>query len=97
MFETIPSIYWMIIIAVPVAFLTFIFFELGMLLKDSRNVVVEAKETLKKTNKVLDDAQEIVNTVKSTVNEVNQAVVTPIRTIGSVLASITGFIQGLKR
>lgn len=87
----------MIIIGVPVAFLTFILFELGMFIKDSRGIVTEAKETLQKTNQILDDAQEIVNTAKATVNEVNQAVITPVRAIGSALSSITGFIQGLRR
>jgi hypothetical protein len=97
MFEEIPSIYWMIIIAVPVGFFTFILYQLGMFIKDSRGIVTEAKQTLNKTNVMLDDAQEIVNTVKSTVNEVNQAVVRPIRAIGSVLSTVSGFVEGLKR
>jgi uncharacterized protein YoxC len=97
MFETIPSVYWMIIIALPVAFFTFILYELGMLIRESRGVVKESQITLKKTNKILDDAQEIVSTAKSTVNEVNQAIITPVRTIGSLLANISAFIQGLKK
>jgi uncharacterized protein YoxC len=97
MFDTIPSIYWMIIIGVPVIFFTFILYQLGMLIKDSRGVVVEAKETLKKSNKILDDAQEIVNTARATVEEINTAIVTPVRAIGGVLANISAFIQGLKK
>ncbi len=87
----------MIIIGVPVAFFTFILFELGMLIKDSRGVVTETKETLKKTNKILEDAQEIVNTARATVEEVNQSIVTPVRAIGGVLANIFSFLQGLKK
>jgi uncharacterized protein YoxC len=97
MLETIPAIYWMIIIAVPVGFLTFILFEIGMFVKESRGIVIEAKETINKTNKLLDDAQEIITTAKSTVDEVRTSIITPIRSIGSVLASITGFISGLKK
>jgi hypothetical protein len=97
MFQEIPSIYWMIIIAVPVAFFTFILFELAMFIKDSRGIITEAKETLNKTNKILSDTQEIITTAKSTVNEVKESIVTPIRSIGNVLSSITAFISGLKK
>ena len=97
MFDTIPAIYWMIIIGLPVAFFTFILFELGMLIKDSRGIVVEAKETVSKTNVILTDAQEIVSQARATVNEVNEAIVTPIKSIGGVLASVAGFINGLKK
>jgi len=97
MFETIPSIYWMIIISIPVAFFTFILYQLGMFIKDSRGVVTETKETLTKTNKILEDAQEIVNTAKDTVNELNQAIVVPIRSIGTALSTVSAFISGLKK
>jgi uncharacterized protein YoxC len=97
MFEEIPSIYWMIIIGVPVGFFTFILYQLGMFIKDSRGIVTEAKQTLNKTNKMLDDAQEIVNTAKSTVNEVQQSIITPIRAIGNVLSRISGLVERLKR
>ena len=97
MFDQIPSIYWMIIIGIPVGFFTFILYEVGMFIKDSRGIVTEAKETIKKTNVMLDDAQEIVNTAKSTVNEVQQTIVTPIRAIGNVLSTVAGFVERLKR
>jgi len=97
MFDTIPSIYWMIIIGVPVIFFTFILYQLGMLIKDTREVIVEAKETLKKTNEIIEDTQEIVNTAKDTVEEVNETIITPVREIGGVLSSISAFIQGFKK
>jgi uncharacterized protein YoxC len=97
MFDTIPSIYWMIIIGVPVIFFTFILYQLGMLIKDTREVIVETKETLKKTNEIIDDAQEIVNTARATVEEINTAIVTPVRAIGGVLSNVFSFIQGLKK
>jgi hypothetical protein len=43
MLDTIPAIYWMIIIGVPVAFFTFILFQIGMFIKDSRGIVTETK------------------------------------------------------
>jgi hypothetical protein len=97
MFETIPSIYWMIIIGIPVGFFTFILFEIGMFIKDSRGIVTETKETLQKTNKILEDAQDIVGTAKATVYEVNQAVITPVRSIGRMLSTVAAFLDGLKR
>ena len=97
MLETIPAIYWMIIIAIPVGFFTFILFQMGMFIKDSRGLVIEAQETVSKTNTILIDAQEIVTTAKSTVNEVNEAILTPIKSIGGVLSGIAGFINGLKK
>ena len=97
MLETIPAIYWMIIISIPVAFLTFVLFELAMLIKDSRKLVLETKETINKANKILDDAQEIVTTTKSTVDEVRTTIITPIRSIGNVVSSVSGFINGLKK
>jgi hypothetical protein len=96
MFDTIPSIYWMIIIGVLVAFLTFILYQLGMLIKDTREVLVETKETLKKTNEIIEDAQKIVSITKATVEEVNETIITPVRAIDGVLSNISAFIQGFK-
>lgn len=87
----------MIIIAIPVGFLTFILFQIGMFIKDSRGLVTETKETLSKTNKILSDAQEIVNTAKSTVEEVKQLIIPPVRSIGNVLSSVSAFLGGFKK
>lgn len=97
MFDTIPAIYWMIIIGLPVVFFTFILLQVGMFIKDSRGIVTETKETLRKTNKILEDAQEIVGTAKGTVHELNQAIVTPIRSISTAVSAVSAFISGLKR
>lgn len=87
----------MIIIGIPVGFFTFILYQLGMFIKDSRDIVAEAKETLNKINKMLDDAQEIVSTAKATVNEVQQTIITPIRAIGNVLSRVSALVERLKR
>ena len=104
MFETIPSIYWMILIVVPVGFFTFILYQLGMVIKDSRGIVQnstklleETNETLKKANVILDDVQSIVSTTKGTVEEINTAVITPVRQLSGIIGTLTGFLSGLKK
>ena len=97
MLETIPAIYWMIIIGLPVAFFTFILFQLGMLIKDSRGVITESKETITKANIILEDVQQMVSTTKSTVNEINETVIQPVRGIAGTISVITGFVNGLKK
>ena len=104
MFETIPSIYWMIIIVIPVGFFTFILYQLGMVIKDSRGVVQnstkileETNITLIKTNTILDDVQTIVSTTKGTVEEVNSAVIVPVRQISGILSTLTAFISRIKK
>jgi len=104
MLETIPSIYWMIIIAIPVGFFTFILYQLGMVIKDSRGVVQsstkildETNLTLIKANTILDDVQTIVSTTKGTVEEVNTAVIVPVRQISGILSTLTAFLSGMKK
>lgn len=104
MFEAIPSIYWMILIGIPAGFFTFILYQLGLVIKDSRGVVQsstkileETNITLTKTNAILDDVQVIVSTTKGTVEEVNQAVIVPVRQISGLLSKLTAFLSGIKK
>jgi predicted PurR-regulated permease PerM len=104
MFDTIPSLYWMIIIGVPVIFFTFILYQLGMLFKESREIVkkstgilTQLEETLTKANKVLADAEEIVTETKATFYEVNRAIIKPVRTISSLFNSVNSFVSGISR
>jgi hypothetical protein len=104
MFETIPSLYWMIIIAVPVGFFTFILYQLGMIIKDSREVVrsssrilKEAEVTVTKANGILEDVESMVSVTKATVYEVNKTVITPVRGIAQALTTVSAFISGLKK
>ncbi len=104
MLETIPSIYWMIVIAIPVAFFTFILYQLGMIIKDSREVVRDSSRILKesqialsKATSILEDVQEMTAVTKTTVKEVNETIITPIRSISSLLTSISAFASGLKK
>lgn len=89
---------------IPVAFFTFILYQLGMVTKDTRGVVQgstkiieEANKTLIKTNVILDDVQAMVSTTKGTVEEVNQAVIQPVRQISGLLTTLTEFLSGMKK
>lgn len=80
--QTIPPVYWMIVIAAIAVLICFVLYELGMLIKDSR--------------KTLQNVEGITSTVKNTVEEVNETIIQPIRGIGSGISAVSGFISGLK-
>ena len=87
--ETIPPLFWMVIVAVLTGLLSFILYEIGMFVKESRN-------TLKNVEKITEDASTVISSVKGTVEEVNDAIIQPIRGIGAGISLISGFLSGLK-
>ena len=94
MLETIPSVYWMIIIAIRVGFFTFVLYQMGMLLNDSREVVrtssdilKETEKTISRANSILDQAEGIVTIAKNTVEEVSSTIIQPVRGIAGVVRS----------
>lgn len=100
--DTIPSIYWMIIIGLLTAFVCFVLYQLAMLIKESKNAVgetkkilVDAQETLKIVNSIVNDVNEVVNTVKGTVYQVNDAILVPVRKISSIVGVASGLIEGI--
>ena len=100
--ETIPPIYWMIVIGLVIGFFCFLLYELAMLIReskravgDSRKVIVEAQKTIDTVNMLLVDVTDIVSTVKGTVSEVNAAIIAPVRKISSLLSVVSGFTEGL--
>ncbi|MGI6423247.1 MAG: hypothetical protein ACOX0X_01325 [Candidatus Dojkabacteria bacterium] len=100
--QTIPPMYWMIIIGVLVGFFSFILFEIALLIKESRKAVADSRDVIQKASKtvdmantILEDATEIVSTVKGTVYELNSAIVSPVRKISSILAAASGFVEGI--
>jgi len=100
--ETIPVVYWMIIITVLVGFISFVLYEFAMLIReskkaisDSRDIIKEAENTVEIANGLLTDTTEIVSTIKGTVYEVNSSIVGPIKKISSVLSAVSGFSEGL--
>lgn len=100
--ETIPAVYWMIIIGLVTAFICFLLYQLAMLTResklavsDSRKVILEAEKTVDMANSILSDVTDIVSTVKGTVYEVNTAILSPIRKISSMVSVVSGFTEGL--
>jgi len=87
--ETIPPIYWMIVVGIITALLSFILYEIGMMIKESRL-------TLKNIDGITSDARTVVSSVKDTVQEVNDTIIQPIRGIGSTISAVNGFVSGLK-
>lgn len=95
--DTIPSVYWMVIITVLVGFVCFVLYQLGVLLMESKNTVVEARKAISKLNPLLDDVTDIVATAKDTVYEVNKLIIRPVRKISSVLSVASGFMEGITK
>lgn len=94
--ETIPSVYWMIIIGIVVAFICLVLYQFAMLLKESKDTVKETRDILAEAQKAIESANEILTTVKGTVTEVNNAIIGPIRKISSVLGVVGSFVEGMK-
>lgn len=92
--EGIPSIYWMAVFGILTGFICFVLYEFGMLIKDSRGIVVKAGETVDELNVLVKDVKEIVGSVKGTVSEVNSAVLVPLRKVSSVLNVASSFTEG---
>ncbi len=79
----------MLIVTLLTGLLSFILYQIGMFIKESRN-------TLKNVDSMVSDANSIVSTVKGTVEEVNDAIIKPIRGIGAGMSAISGFLSGLR-
>jgi hypothetical protein len=102
--SNIPPIYWMIIIG----FITFMFglvlYYLAMLIReskdavaDSRKIIQNTEEILKQATLIVNDLQESVSVVKGTVLQINEAILVPIKKIGSTISVVGDFFTGLKK
>ncbi len=81
-----------------------------MLLKETKDTVIEAREIVKEskkivtqTTKILEETTEITETAKRAMTsienityELKDQIIKPIRTIGGILSSISGFAEGLR-
>ena len=101
--ETIPPIFWMIIVSVLTIMVCLILYYIAMLIKETRTTGVDARETMKQANKILTQAELIVNdiqssvsTVRTTVEEINQSILAPIRRLAGGVLAVSSFIGGLK-
>lgn len=102
--ETIPSVYWMIIIGFVVFMICLVLYYLAMLIKETRDVVSDTRPLLKSTQQILDqstvvvaDVQKSVAMLKGTVEELNDAILIPIRKIGTTISMVSDFLTGLKK
>ena len=93
--EGIPSIYWMGIFGILTGFICFVLYQLGMLIKDGRGIVVKAGETVSEVNSLVRDVSEIVGGVKGMVTQVNSALLVPLKKISSLLSVASSFTEGL--
>lgn len=94
--DTIPAEYWMIIVAILVGFVCFVLYQLGALIKESKDTVAEVKKTLARIDPILNNVTDIVDTVNGTVHEVNEFVIRPIRSVSSILSVASGIMEGIK-
>ena len=102
--NTIPPIFWMIIVGVLTIMVCLILYYFAMLLKETKNTVSDARETMKQANKVLQQAEIVVNDVqrsitviRGTVEEANQAIIVPIRKIAGGILVASSFFSNLRK
>ena len=99
----VPAFFWMVVFGVLAFLFGMVLYYLAMSVKESNNTIKEVTETVKRTNKILDEttlilkeARQITSDARGMLNEVNETIMPPVRTLGSILNSISGIIQGLQ-
>lgn len=100
----IPSIYWMIIIGAVTFMICLVLYYFAMLIKeskdavkDSRKIIRDTEEILKHATLIVSDVQESVATVKGTIGQINEAILLPIKRVGSAINIVGDFVTGLKK
>lgn len=102
--NTIPPIFWMIIVSVLTIMVCFILYYFAMLLRETKNTVADARDTMKQANKVLQQIEIIVNdvqcsiaTIRGTVEEANQTIIAPIRKMAGGILVASSFLSNLRK
>jgi hypothetical protein len=109
--DTIPPMYWMILIAFFTIFVCLILYYIAMLFKETSQTVSEVKEIVRESKgmvknieKILEESTEIVGAAKrttlmveDTVMEAKEYIILPIKKIGGILSMAAGFFDGLKK
>ncbi|MBU1120025.1 hypothetical protein KKA50_02430 [Patescibacteria group bacterium] len=102
--DTIPPVFWMIIVSVLTVMTCLILYYIAMLIKETRTTVADARDTMKQATKMLQQLELIVNDVQSsvsairgTVEEVNQSILAPIRKIAGGILTASAFLGSLKK
>lgn len=102
--DTIPPIFWMIIVSVLTIMTCIILYYIAMLVKetkitvaDSREIMKQATKTLQQVELIVNDVQASVSTVRGTVEEVNQSILGPVRKIAGGILTASVFLNSLKK
>lgn len=109
--ETIPPMYWMILIAVVTIFICLILYYVAMLFKETSETVAETKKIIrdskgmiKNIEKILEESTEIVGSAKrttlmveNTTTELKEHLIQPIKKVGGALTMVTSFLDGFKK
>ncbi len=109
--DTIPPMYWMILIAFVTIFICLILYYVAMLFKETSQTVSEVKKIVrdssgmvKNIEKILEESTEIVSATKrttlmleNTATEIKDHIIQPVKKIGGVLSMFSGFFDGLKK
>ncbi|MGI5897765.1 MAG: hypothetical protein ACOX6Q_01230 [Candidatus Dojkabacteria bacterium] len=88
--ETVPPIFWMIIVSILTIMLCVVLYYLAMLLKESR-------DTVSKTEPIIKDLQTSITSITETLNEINTLIIKPVRGIGAAISVVNGIITGIKK
>lgn len=102
--DTIPPVFWMIIVSVLTVMTCLILYYIAMLIKETRTTVADARDTMKQATKMLQQAELIVSdvqasisTMRGTVEEINQSILAPIRKIAGGILTASAFLGSLKK
>lgn len=94
----------MIIIGFVTIMICLVLYYFAMLIKESKDAVADSRkliqnteEILKKTTLIVNDVQESISTLKGTVLQINEAILLPIKKIGSTISIVGDFLTGLKK
>jgi len=100
----IPSVYWMIIIGCVTFMVCFVLYYIAMLLRESKDAVGDSRKiiqglegTMKQVDLILADVQATIATVRGTIDEVNEGIIRPIKSIGSAVSAVSGFVSGIQK
>lgn len=102
--DTIPPIFWMIIVSVVTVMVCLILYHVAMLIKETKTTVVDARgimnqasKTLQQVDLIVNDVKSSVSTIRGTVEEVSQSIVAPIRKISNGILIASTFLGSLKK
>ncbi|MBP5204225.1 hypothetical protein J6Z48_01115 [bacterium] len=93
--ETIPAVFWMIVVLGVAIMLCLVLYHLAMLIKEAKNTVIqtnkvieETKVTVNRTNEILTDTKDIVADAKDMVSDARDIVTTAKVTSNAVSTTV---------